>query len=105
MTVGTPEAKGCGVGGRRPNVVAMGKSGVSRAQLFLFTVPAVLSMATVALAAAALWPVAVVTGLAALGAAYWGRRMLRNEQADEALREEQASGPDQHPGAADRTSA
>jgi len=63
----------------------MSDSNISRAQLFLITVPGVLGLATVALAASTVWPVAIVTGAAAVGAGIWGRRMFRNEQADQVL--------------------
>lgn len=66
---------------------AMSDSSISRAQLFLMTVPSVLGLATVALAASTVWPAAIATGAAAVGAGIWGRRMFRNEQADEALKD------------------
>ncbi|WZH36217.1 MAG: hypothetical protein PIR02_15835 [Microbacterium enclense] len=63
----------------------MTKSDISGAQLFQFTVPALLLLLTVALATTTLWPLAIATALASLAAGLWGRQILKNEQADEAL--------------------
>lgn len=69
----------------------MDDSNVTKAQLFIFIVPGLMVAVSVALVAAGLWPVAVVTAAAAIWAGVWGRRMLSNERVDEAIAAQQES--------------